>query len=157
MIIGEAPGRNEIEQGIPFCGASGRVLDTALGLASVRRGNSYPRDSYYITNLYKGDVGVDNRNPTSDEIAAHRFYLREELDTVRPLGILLLGRVAGQAFIPELDRMGDYVGRRIQWEGIQLFPCWHPAYTLYNREALADFQFTVAKFVLVTQVLDAHS
>lgn len=151
MIIGEAPGRKEIEQGKPFVGRSGTLLDEAL----VRAGAT--RERFYITNVYKGDVGSGNRNPTEDEIRDHRHYLRAELEAVRPSGVLLLGRVAVLSFLPDIERLGDHVTRRYSIGGIHYYPCWHPAYCLRNKSALSDFKYTVMKFVLVTGVLDAHS
>lgn len=153
MIVGEAPGRTEIEKGIPFCGRSGGLLDSALELA----GSS--RDKWYITNAFKGDVGIGNRNPTTAEIEDHRPLLEAEIDRVKPRGILLLGRVATQVFVPGLGRMGDVVGTRIASDAgdYHLYPCWHPAYVLRGgHEERTEFELAVVKFVLVSEVLDEH-
>src|SRR3989338_8863318 len=61
MFIGEAPGKNEAEQGRPFCGAAGRVLDELLASADI------PRKDVYITNIVK-DRPPENRDPTKEEI-----------------------------------------------------------------------------------------
>lgn len=148
MIIGEAPGRNEIANGIPFCGDSGRVLDEALVGAGTTRAR------YFITNCYKGDVGSGNRNPTQEELYAHRDILRQELEDVCPLGVLLLGRIASQTFIPEITRMGDWIGERVQLGEVYYYPCYHPAYTLYNRSAREAFDETVAAFVRLGDVYE---
>src|SRR5574341_1542374 len=83
MIIGEAPGRTEIEQGKPFCGRSGALLDEAL------KSNGGSRNMVYITNVFKGDVGSGNRNPTEMEIQDHWDILRDEISSVGPKAILL--------------------------------------------------------------------
>lgn len=141
MIIGEAPGRKEIEYGIPFCGRSGALLDDALV------GGGATRSRYYITNCFKGDVGVGNRNPTEDELHAHRDILRREIEDVRPLGVLLLGRVAVQTFIPEVIRLGDWVSERVRIGGIYYCPCWHPAYVLRNATKRDEFYECIAAFI----------
>ncbi len=90
MIVGEAPGENERMQGIPFSpdGDAGGRLDKALDLAEATR------DEFFITNLFKGDVGTGNRNPRQGEIRDHRPLLIQEMIDVRPVAVLLLGAVA---------------------------------------------------------------
>ena len=124
MIVGEAPGRTEIEQGIPFCGRSGALLDEVL----QHVGSS--RSEVYITNVFKGDVGSGNRNPTTHEVADHWPLLWDEVSKVNPKALLLLGRVAGEAFFTPFGRMGDRVGR---WGLVGDLPTmvnYHPAYIL---------------------------
>lgn len=135
MIVGEAPGRNEIEEGRPFCGRSGNLLDEALERAGVSR------ESLFTTNVYKGDVGSGNRNPTADEIADHGHYLDDEIASVRPSAILLLGSVAVGAFGIHGRRMADLVWLRLRvgrLPGGYVFPGYHPAYVLrggYSRDS----------------------
>ena len=146
MIIGEAPGRNEVIQGIPFCGQSGEVLDEALECAGTTR------DEFFITNVFKGDVGVGNKNPKSAQPADHRGLLDQEVeDDVDLIGILLLGRFATRAFIPACPRLGELVGDKSDFEGIALFPCWHPAYTIRRPKLRPDFRRVVATFVAETE------
>lgn len=144
MIIGEAPGRKEIEQGKPFVGQSGRVLDEALLLGGSDR--SY----FYVTNVFKGDVGSGNRNPTFNEINAHRHILDSEIAGTVPKAILLLGAFATRTFIPVERGMGAIVGTVCTSESLgdaKLFPCYHPAATLYNPRLRKSFNATVLKFV----------
>ena len=131
MIVGEAPGRNEIEQGIPFCGKSGALLNDALE-ASGRT-----RDEFFITNIYKGDVGIGNRNPNPDEIQDHWEILKGELSLCNPKSILLLGSVAAQTFFPEIRGLGSVVGQMGGWAGYATMVLYHPAYVLrggYSRQ-----------------------
>jgi len=141
MIIGEAPGRKEIEKLSPFCGASGKVLDEALEATGISR------NEVFITNIFKGDVGSGNRNPTSIEVDDHRILLEEELRAVAPIAILLLGRVATSSFFPESRRMGDYVHTIHRVNEVIMIPCWHPAATLYDRSKRAEFNEIVDLFV----------
>lgn len=144
MIVGEAPGRTEIERGVPFCGRSGQLLDDAL-----RSGGS-SREELYITNVFKGDVGVGNRNPTDDEVANHSGLLADEVRSVAPRGILLMGGFAIHAFQVEVRRVGEVVGTAIDRGDAspRLFPCWHPAYVLrQNGTRAVEFYETIGRFI----------
>ena len=144
MIVGEAPGRNEIEQGIPFCGRSGDLLDDAL------RSGASSRAEFYITNVYKGDVGSGNPNPTQEQIQDHWPLLRREIADVAPRGILLLGRVATEAFFHEVGRMADAIAQQAVAEGVRCFPCWHPSYVLRgggHGVRAVEFYETIGRFI----------
>lgn len=79
----------------------------------------------------------------------------DEIDRVQPRGILLLGRVAIETFIPGVGRLAEVVGQRVGNEVPYLYPLWHPAYVLRNgREERAEFDYLVARFVLTTKVLN---
>src|SRR5438552_4069564 len=77
MIIGEAPGRNEIAQGRPFVGASGEVLRQAFYMATQR--DELLASGIYITNVFKGDVGKGNPNPSDEMVRDHSSILRQEI------------------------------------------------------------------------------
>lgn len=139
MIIGEAPGRNEILEGIPFVGPSGALLEEALENFGVAR--SY----VYITNVYKGDVGKGNRNPTPREVDAHGSILRREIKKVDPRAILLLGRFACDQF-GFYEPMNKIVGQASMEYAPVLIPCYHPAYILRNKKAEPEFYDTIRKF-----------
>lgn len=151
MIIGEAPGREEIQRGEPFVGRSGKFLDESLERVGLTRSD------VYITNVFKGDVGSGNRNPTPQEIASHWESLGVEISEGNPAGILLVGAVATRAFLPGTKRMGDVVGRRIWDGGRHLYPVWHPAYILRgNTQAGHEFDYQVARWKLTTEVLSQY-
>lgn len=154
MIIGEAPGRSEIREGRPFVGRSGERLDTTLRLWHRRS------EQFYITNVFKGDVGAGNRNPNWDEIRDHFPLLREEVAEVDPKAILLLGRFACSRFninVSMRDAVGSYeVGMDRDFpelNGRYLVPCYHPAATMYDIKTLPQFQEQVGRFVELTQEL----
>lgn len=123
MIVGEAPGRKEVEAGRPFVGSAGRVLDTVL------RGLGIPREQVFITNVVK-ELPLDSderiRRPYPEEIEAWRPILEAEIENTAPAAILALGRTAANALtglegeIPFGSRVGN------------VYTAWHPAYLLRN-------------------------
>jgi uracil-DNA glycosylase len=148
MIVGEAPGRDEIRQGEPFIGSCGVLLDNAL----QRHGLS--RQSIYITNAFKGDVGPGNPRPTRAQLDDHFPILMSEIECVRPTIILTLGQRAACVLLPDVLRtlrsaLGPYVGelRRSPTAGIQVLPWYHPGYVLRGGAPREAFDSTVGHFV----------
>ena len=97
MFVGEAPGKNEAEQGRPFCGAAGRVLDELLASVDI------PRKEVYITNIVK-DRPPNNRDPLPPEIELYAPFLDQQIEVIKPRVIATLGRFS-MAYI--MDRYGD--------------------------------------------------
>ena len=85
MFIGEAPGRNEAKTGRPFCGSAGKILDDLLTSIGVKR------EAVYITNIVK-DRPPSNRDPLPEEIAIYGPFLDRQIDIIKPLVIVTLGR-----------------------------------------------------------------
>lgn len=136
MLIGEAPGRNEDEQGKPFVGASGVELDICLKLAEMTR------DQTYITNVVKYRPDKHNRTPNEEEIRAGFKHLKNEVLLVDPDIIVTLGRTPLQAFFPG-QLISSLHGVRMVWEHRWFVPMYHPAAGLRNgmikRDLYADF------------------
>ncbi len=126
MIVGEGPGQNEDEQGLPFVGRSGQLLEKIL--ASVKL--SVDRD-VYICNVVRCRP-PENRVPTPEEIAACKPYLLEQIRLVNPSIILLTGATAFKAVTGKKDGMTKVRGTWIEWEGRWCMPIFHPAYLLRN-------------------------
>ncbi len=136
VFLGEAPGGEEIKQGIPFSGQAGRNLDGYLQLAGLSR------KDIFIVNTVKcrptQNNGRANRKPGICEIKYCAHWLDEELAIISPRVIVTLGDVA-------LKRMGggrsmrisDYHGRPFVMEKYIVFPMYHPAAAIYRR-ALAE-------------------
>ncbi len=123
MFIGEAPGREEDEQGIPFVGPAGRLLDLmvhAMGL---------DRDAVHITNIIKCRP-PNNREPRADEIEACFPYLERQIGLIGPRIICTLGRPASNTLLGTSRAMGDLRGRWASFRGIAVLPTYHPAYLL---------------------------
>jgi uracil-DNA glycosylase family 4 len=94
VLIGEAPGKNEDEQGLPFVGAAGKFLDEMLESAGIKRSD------VYITNIVKYRP-PNNRDPEPDEKAAFWPYLVRQLDVIQPKIVVTLGRHSMEYFLPD--------------------------------------------------------
>ena len=95
VFIGEAPGKKEDEQGIPFVGASGKLLNEMLHSIGLERSD------IYITNIVKYRP-PNNRDPHEDEKAAFLPYLEEQLEVIQPKIVITLGRHSMNCFLPDL-------------------------------------------------------
>lgn len=135
MFIGEGPGFHENEQGHPFVGASGKFLDQLLAQAGVTRAD------VFIANVVKCRP-PDNRDPSTDELAACDAYLEAQIKTINPSIIVTLGRISmGKFFsgvkISAVHGQMQKVGERY------VIPMFHPAAALHQSALkpaiLADF------------------
>ncbi len=132
MFIGEGPGRNEDEQGRPFVGRAGQLLDEMLGLVPLRRAD------VFITNVVKCRP-PDNREPEPDEVAACWPYLEAQISLLKPRVIATLGRHSLVRFFPDA-RISQEHGKLLRWKESVVFPLYHPAAALRSgavMEALA--------------------
>ncbi|MFI5212682.1 MAG: uracil-DNA glycosylase [Candidatus Saccharimonadales bacterium] len=142
VFIGEAPGKKEDEQGIPFVGASGKFLNEMLATVGLERGD------VYITNIVKYRP-PGNRDPSPAEKTAFRPYLLRQLEIIDPKVIITLGRHSMGYFLPDA-KIGEIHGHAIRekviyHDGSQhewlIVPLYHPAAALYNgslRQTLID-------------------
>jgi len=129
MFIGEAPGKNEDEQGIPFVGAAGKLLAEMLRTIGLKR------EDIYITNIVKYRP-PDNRDPLPEEINACMPWLHAEIRIIKPKVIVTLGRHAMEHFIPgqKISKVhGEVFEKKIPDIGTQrVFILYHPAAALYR-------------------------
>jgi DNA polymerase len=133
MVVGEAPGRFEDEQGRPFVGRAGQLLDELLAAAGLARAE------VFITNVVKARP-PGNRDPTRAEVGHWMPVLEQQLALVAPQLVVPLGRHALAHFAPGA-KIGEVHGRAITERGRQLFPLYHPAAALRStklRETLFD-------------------
>lgn len=138
MFIGEAPGANEDQAGIPFCGAAGKFLDEMLGSISLQRSD------IFITNTVKCRP-PENRDPEEDEKSACRPYLEEQIRLIAPKLIVALGRHAAASLLPGMPSISKIHGKALKRpNGIVYLPLYHPAAALHNgglrSTLIADFQ-----------------
>jgi uracil-DNA glycosylase len=126
MIVGEGPGQNEDEQGLPFVGRSGQLLERILASVDF----SVDRE-VYICNVVRCRP-PENRVPTPEEIAACKPYLLEQIRLVNPQVILLTGATALKAVTGNKAAITKVRGEWIEWEGRLCMPIFHPAYLLRN-------------------------
>lgn len=158
LFIGEAPGKNEDLQGLPFVGAAGKFLNEMLAMVDLER------QDVYITNIVKYRP-PDNRDPLPDEKAAFLPYLQAQLEVIQPKVVVTLGRHSMNAFLPDLQiskihgqpkririNMRQQAERMKEGETavspessrgmtIVIMPLFHPAAALYNggmRQTLID-------------------
>ena len=132
MVVGEAPGAQEDEQGEPFVGAAGQLLDAmlrALGLSRAEDGDA--ADRVYIANALKCRP-PGNRNPQPDELQRCEPFLVRQIELVRPKLILAMGRFAVQALLRTSEPIGRLRGRAHRYQGVPLVVTYHPAYLLRN-------------------------
>ena len=127
MIIGEAPGREEDESGHPFVGSAGRYLDHVL------EGTGLDRSDFFITNIVKCRP-PKNRTPKKNEVdTCTSNYLFEQIATVNPKLIMLLGGVAAKKILG-VKSVNDARGRVIKHEGRKYLVGYHPAVRFYRED-----------------------
>ncbi|MFH0970458.1 MAG: uracil-DNA glycosylase [Candidatus Diapherotrites archaeon] len=126
MLIGEAPGRNEDEQGRPFCGAAGKKLDMLLENAGLQRSN------VFITSVVKCRP-PNNRVPTENEaFTCKSTFLLPQIQLLKPVVIGLMGRTAIQHVLGEDVSLTQMHGKIITHNGQQYVILYHPAAMIYN-------------------------
>lgn len=143
VFVGEAPGRNEDLQGKPFVGTAGQILSEALEYAG------FERDVVYITNVVKCRP-PNNRQPVTEERNACKKYLSEELETIKPKIICVLGNTAYRSLL-DGSEITKNRGKLIKNNDQLYFVTVHPAAVIYNpglRQVLKD------DFVLLAKTLD---
>jgi DNA polymerase len=136
MLIGEAPGANEDQQGRPFVGAAGKFLEELLAAAGLKR------EDVYICNVLKCRPPA-NRDPMPGEIEACRDFLDEQIDIIDPLVIVTLGRYSMARFFPN-QSISRIHGRPRETAGRFYVPMYHPAAALHQQSLrqvmLRDFE-----------------
>ena len=120
LLIGEGPGQNEDEQGVPFVGRAGQLLDDMLEIIGL------DRRKVYIANIVKCRP-PQNRDPLNVEQDACIGYLRRQTALLRPKIIVCLGRIAAKAIIKEDFKITSEHGRWFQRGGVQMTAIYHPA------------------------------
>ncbi len=126
VFVGEGPGFNEDQQGLPFVGKAGQLLDRMIAAMG------FSQDEVYICNVVKCRP-PENRTPSPDEAAACMPYLRAQLEVIAPAVIVALGRCAAEnlGVAQEGQRWRGVWGT---FEGVRVMPTYHPAYLLRNPE-----------------------
>ncbi len=147
LFIGEAPGKYEAAQGIPFCGPSGEVLDQMLASINLKR------EDVYLTNILM-DRPPEKRDPTLQEIAFYTPFVDRIVNIIQPAVIVTLGRFAMYYIMKKFDlpekhgKISDLHGKLLKAQAhygeIHVVPLYHPAVVLYSasqRETLqTDFE-----------------
>jgi DNA polymerase len=140
-FVGEGPGADEDEQGFPFVGAAGQLLDKMIAAMGIER------DDVYVCNIVKCRP-PKNRTPETEEMNACMPYLVEQLSLIQPQVIVALGKTAVQGLFGTAEGITRIRGRWRLYQGrIAVMPTFHPAYLLRNpaakREVWADLQLVL--------------
>ena len=148
MFIGEAPGRDEDIQGLPFVGKAGQLLNKMLAAINLKR------EEVYITNVVNWRP-PDNRTPTDDEILQFLPFLQEQIDVINPDYIFLLGGVAAKAILSTPLALGKLRGTWHEYQSLQLnktvytIASYHPAFLLrspqYKKASWEDLKMLQKK------------
>lgn len=149
MFIGESPGYHEDQQGIPFCGQAGKLLDELLQSIEVKR------EGVFICNMLRHRP-PENRDPLPEEIEACKIWLDRQIEIIRPKIIVTLGRFSMAKFIPEgkisflngQARFVDFAGRKYI-----VIPMFHPAAALRSLEIMSKLK---EDFLKIPKLLGAQ-
>jgi DNA polymerase len=125
MFVGEAPGADEDEQGLPFVGRAGQLLTKIIEAINMRR------EDVFICNILKCRP-PGNRNPETDEIASCEPFLFRQITSVKPKVICALGTFASQTLLRTTEPISKLRGQLLDYKGIKLMATFHPAYLLRN-------------------------
>jgi uracil-DNA glycosylase family 4 len=131
MFVGEAPGRDEDEQGEPFVGRAGQLLTKIIEAINLKR------EDVYIANVIKCRP-PENRNPEPDEVATCEPFLFRQIDAIKPKVIVALGTFAAHALLKTDMSISRLRGRTYDYRGTQLICTFHPAYLLRSPERKRD-------------------
>ena len=131
MFVGEAPGRDEDEQGLAFVGRAGQLLTKIIEAIGMKR------DDVFICNVLRCRP-PNNRNPEPDEVASCMPFLDETIRLVGPRVIVTLGTFAAQAVLGTDEPIGRLRGRWQTAKGTRVMPTFHPAFLLRSPERKKD-------------------
>ena len=127
VFVGEAPGFDEDQQGLPFVGRAGQLLTKIIESINLKR------EDVYICNVLKCRP-PDNRNPEPDEVAACNPFLRKQLATIRPKVVCCLGTFAAQTVLQMAAPISKLRGKFFDMDGMRVIATFHPAYLLRSPE-----------------------
>jgi len=156
IFIGEAPGRNEDRQGVPFCGKAGKILDELLDAAGLKR------EEIYITNILKCRP-PNNRDPEEEEIASCTPFLDRQLRLISPKIICCLGNfstryIMGNFDFKNISGISRLHGKVFYFKEIRVIPLYHPAVATYNPQMgkILEEDFKKIKKVLEDEAKDSY-
>jgi uracil-DNA glycosylase len=127
VFVGEAPGYDEDQQGLPFVGRAGQLLTKIIESIELKR------EDVYICNVLKCRP-PENRNPEPDEVASCNPFLRKQLAAVRPKIVCCLGTFAAQTVLQTAAPISRLRGKFFDLDGMRVIATFHPAYLLRSPE-----------------------
>lgn len=141
FFLGEAPGYHEDQQGRPFVGAAGQLLDELLAGIGLDRGK------VFITNVVRHRP-PENRDPLPEEVSACDIWLRRHFDLLKPRVVVTLGRHAMAKFFPG-ESISRIHGKPRRVSGLTVFPVYHPAAALHQPALRSALQGDFAALALM--------
>ncbi len=138
MFIGEAPGRDEDLQGLPFVGKAGQLLDKMLFALQMKR------EEVFIANVLKCRP-PNNRDPLPDEVTHCEPYLKKQIEIIKPQAIVALGRISAQVLLNKTDSLSSMRQNDHKYENIPFIVTYHPAALLRNPRWKANAWFDLKK------------
>lgn len=140
MLVGEAPGRDEDEAGLPFVGRAGKILDEALFDSGL------DRSKVFVTSILKCRP-PGNRNPKKAEIETCRPYLAAQVECIKPNAILAMGNYGLLGLVGRRLQVSKVRGQVLRFGGIPVIPTYHPAACLRNPKFKKPFGQDLAKAI----------
>ena len=137
IFVGEAPGKNEDQNGEPFIGVAGKKLSVALEEAGISR------DDVYITNVVKCRP-PNNKVPTTNERDTCKEYLKQEISIIKPKIICILGNTAFNSILGGSE-ITKFRGKVVQKDNQLYFLTIHPAATIYNQKLIDVLKNDIVK------------
>ncbi len=136
VFVGEGPGADEDEQGLPFVGRAGQLLTQMIDNTASKEGMSIRREDVYICNVVKCRP-PENRTPQPDEMQTCGQFLYRQLMTIQPKAICVLGATAMKALLNTKEGITKQRGQWQKWRDIPVMVTYHPSYLLrqYNQQA----------------------
>lgn len=136
VFVGEGPGADEDEQGLPFVGRAGQLLTQMIDGTAAREQIAIRRENVYICNVVKCRP-PGNRTPEADEMEICGQFLARQLSVIQPRAICALGGTATKALLATKDGIMKTRGRWHRWRDIPVMPTYHPSFLLrpYNQNA----------------------
>ncbi len=142
VFVGEGPGRDEDEQGLPFVGRAGKLLTQMIEAMGLQR------KDVYICNVVKCRP-PENRTPEKDEVETCSPFLLRQLDAIAPKVIVCLGSVAAQTLLETNRGISHFRGEWLDFRGRKLMATYHPAYLLRNPSAKGEVWKDLQKVMAV--------
>lgn len=149
MFIGEGPGYHEDQQGRPFVGPAGKFLDQLIASIGLKR------DQVYITNVVKHRP-PGNRDPLPNEIAACNLWLERQIEIIRPLMIITLGRHSMAKFFPG-KTISKIHGTSEKRNSVIYFAMYHPAAALHQQNLRSQLEQDILKVPALLAELKSQS
>jgi len=152
MMVGEAPGKDEVRLGKPFVGLAGGKLKEFMDYIELTRENLYVTNAikYRLSKVNSKTGKKSNRPAKSAEIRSSMEYLSRELRILEPFLVITLGNVPFKAVTSDFSKtIGEVHGKVIAFEGTRVFPLYHPASLIYNRSLEETYYEDLDKLKLI--------